>query len=91
MVKNLPSNAGYTCSVPGWGPRILHVMRQLSPHALMKTQFSQKKKNKNKTGRAFWAEGISSTKRPKKQEWTWHVQGAKNRTMRLGAWSRSKG
>ena len=73
MVKNLPSNEGYTYSVPGWGPRILHVMGQLSPHALMKTQFSKKKK----TGRAFWAEGISSTKRPKKQEWTWHVQGAK--------------
>lgn len=26
-----------------------------------------------------------------KQEWTWHVQGAKNRTMRLGAWSRRRG
>ena len=47
VVKNLPSNAGYTYSVPGWGPRILHVMGQLSPHALMKTQFS-KKKNKKK-------------------------------------------
>ena len=43
MVKNLPSNAGDTCSIPGWGPKILHVMGQLSPHALTKTQCSQKK------------------------------------------------
>ena len=30
MVKNLPSNAGNTGSIPGWGTKILHATGQLS-------------------------------------------------------------
>ena len=33
MVKNLPSNAGDTGSIPGQGTKIPHAMGQLSPHA----------------------------------------------------------
>ena len=32
MVKNLPSNAGDAGSIPGWGTKIPHATRQLSPH-----------------------------------------------------------
>ena len=32
VVKNLPSNAGDTSSVPGWGTEIPHYTGQLSPH-----------------------------------------------------------
>ena len=30
MVKNLPSNAGDKSSIPGWGTKIPHALRQLS-------------------------------------------------------------
>ena len=33
MVKNLPSNAGDMCSIPGWGTKIPHAVGQLSPGA----------------------------------------------------------
>ena len=33
MVKNPPSNAGDVGSVPGWGTKALHAMKQLSPRA----------------------------------------------------------
>ena len=33
MVKNLPSNAGDTGSIPGWGTEIPHAAGQLSPRA----------------------------------------------------------
>ena len=32
VVKNLPSNAGDVGSSPGWGTKIPHATRQLSPH-----------------------------------------------------------
>ena len=37
MVKNLPSNAGDTDSIPGQGTKIPPVTEQLSPHALEPT------------------------------------------------------
>ena len=33
VVKNLPSNAGDACSVPGWGTKIPQDTGQLSPHS----------------------------------------------------------
>ena len=33
MVKNLPSNAGDVCSIPGRGTKIPRAAGQLSPHA----------------------------------------------------------
>ena len=33
MVKNLPSNAGDTGSISGWGTKIPHAVGQLSPRA----------------------------------------------------------
>ena len=33
MVKNPPSNAGDVGSIPGWGTKIPHAVRQLSPWA----------------------------------------------------------
>ena len=33
VVKNPPSNAGDTGSIPGWGTKIPHDTGQLSPHA----------------------------------------------------------
>ena len=33
VVKNLPSNAGDTGSIPGWGTKIPHTAGQLSPCA----------------------------------------------------------
>ena len=33
MVKNLPSNAEDPGSIPGWGIKIPHASKQLSPHA----------------------------------------------------------
>ena len=34
VVKNLPSNAGNTSSIPDWGIKIPHAMGQLSPRAV---------------------------------------------------------
>ena len=34
VVKNLPCNAGDTCSVPGQGNKLPHALKQLSPHAV---------------------------------------------------------
>ena len=37
MVKSLPSNAGDTSSIPGWGAEILHdAVGQLSPHSTIR-------------------------------------------------------
>ena len=54
MVKNPPSNAGDSGSIPGWGTRVPHAAGQLSPLTTtrhyrsllpaMKTQHSQKQK-----------------------------------------------
>ena len=39
MVKSLPSNAGDTSSIPGWGAKILHdAVGQLSPHNTTRVQ-----------------------------------------------------
>ena len=59
MVKNLPSNAGDTCSIPGWGPKDPTCHGATKPTCPNKDPVQPKK-----TGRAFWAEGIISTKRP---------------------------
>ena len=32
VVKNLPSNAGNVCLIPGWGIKMPHAAGQLSPH-----------------------------------------------------------
>ena len=34
VVKNLPCNAGDTCSIPGQGNKLPHALEQLSPHAV---------------------------------------------------------
>ena len=44
MVKNPPSNAGYSGSVSGWAIRIPIAAGKLSLQTIMKTQDSQKKK-----------------------------------------------
>ena len=36
VVKNLPSNAGNTGLIPGWGTKIPRAMGQLSRHAITK-------------------------------------------------------
>ena len=53
VAKNLPSNAGYVGSIPGWGTMIPHATGQLSPSTTSrepaccnKDQCSQKKKKK---------------------------------------------
>ena len=33
VIKNLPGNARDTGSIPGWGIKIPHASKQLSPHA----------------------------------------------------------
>ena len=38
MVKNLPCNAEDVGSIPGWGTRIPHAVRYLSPDAARKPQ-----------------------------------------------------
>ena len=48
MVKNLPSNAGDSGSIPRRGAKILRAMGELSLQATVKTKHSKKKKDSNK-------------------------------------------
>ena len=45
MIKNSPSNAGYSGSVSGWAIRIQIAAGKLSLQTTMTTQISPKKKN----------------------------------------------
>ena len=35
MVKNLPCNAGYAASIPGWGTKMPFATEELSPSAMV--------------------------------------------------------
>ena len=41
MVKNLPSNAGNTGLIPGWGTKIPHTVGQPSPHTAREAHLMQ--------------------------------------------------
>ena len=41
MVKNLPSNAVYVGSVPGWGTKVPHAVEQVSPRVATETQHGE--------------------------------------------------
>ena len=40
-VKNLPSNAVYVGSVPGWGTKVPHAVEQVSPRVATETQHGE--------------------------------------------------
>ena len=46
MIKNLPSNAGDSASIPGWETKIPHAAGQLSPHVATRKEDPVKQKKK---------------------------------------------
>ena len=46
MVKNLPHNAGDVGSIPGWGPKILYPLDQLSLPTIISESIRHKRRSR---------------------------------------------